>query len=91
MAKKEATFVPKWAVTIGNGGKVTFIDQEGWEAYKRNFEGREGDIILKDKVKDRSRQEEKYFHAVVVKSVAEAMDITPDDAKSFLKELFLKV
>ena len=91
MTKKESHYVPRWAVRVEKDGKVIFLDPEGWKAYKRSYGGREGDIILKDKVKDRSRAEEKYFHAVVVKSVAEAMDITPDDAKSFLKELFLKV
>lgn len=61
-----------------------------WEKAKIPFLGKEADLILKKRIKERSRQEEKYFHAVVCAMVAEEMGIAPQEAKEILKELFLK-
>jgi len=91
MTKKEPHYVPRWAVRVEKDGKVIFIDPEGWKAYKRSYGGREGDIILKDKVKDRSRHEEKYYYGVVVKAVAEKMDIGRKEAHEFMAGMFLTV
>ena len=37
------------------------------------------------------KQEEKFYHAVVVSMVSDAMGITRDNAHNFLKGLFLKI
>ena len=91
MSKKEAQVWPKWSVQIDNRGKVAFTNPAEWEAFKVPFYGKEMDIILKKRVKDRSRQEERYYYGVVVPRVAEAMDITREAAHDFMAGLFLKV
>ncbi len=55
------------------------------------MEGKTMHVIVKDIAKDRSRQEEKYYHAVVVRMVAEAMDIADQEAHELLKKMFLTV
>jgi len=44
-------------------------------------------VVVKKKSKYRSRKEEKYYHAVVCKYVAEALSITRDEAHKMLKRL----
>jgi hypothetical protein len=90
MALKEKEFYVKHHIEIDENGVIRFEDKEKWEQNKANFAGKKADLILKKQIKDRSRQEEKYFHGVVCKMVAEEMGIAPQEAKEFLKELFLK-
>jgi hypothetical protein len=72
-------------------GELQIFDQESFYKHLIPFEGAEGlQLVLKKKVKSRSRQEEKYYYAVPVKYVAEAMDITREEAHDFLKDLLLK-
>ena len=92
MSKKEAKIWPRWHVLIsGEDGKVAFYDRPNWESFKHNFWGKEMDIILKNRVKDRSRQEEKYYWAVVVRCVADEMGIGREEAHRLMSELFLKI
>jgi ribosomal protein S25 len=90
MELKEKQFNIKHHIEISENGEIRFEDKEKWEKNKANFTGKKADLILKKQVKDRSRQEEKYFHGVVCQMIAEEMGIAPQEAKEFLKELFLK-
>lgn len=90
MALKEKKFYPKWPVEI-HDGKVVFLDQEAFDKHLARFEGKRKVIILKDEVKDLSRQEEKFYHAVPKIMIAEAMDVSDDEAHEFLKGMFLKI
>lgn len=91
MSKKEAKTWPKWPVQIDHKGRIAFRNPADWEAFKVPFYGQEMDIILKKRVKDRSRQEERYYYGVVVPYVAEAMGVSREAAHDFMAELFLKV
>lgn len=87
---KDRSVVPAWECRIVNG-KVIIRDREDFDKYVLPFEGKENmQLILKKKVKSRSRKEEKYYHAVPVKFVAEEMNITREEAHEFLKNMFLK-
>lgn len=83
---------PTWPVDIDPNGKVEVKDKEQFEVYARNYAGNEKmKIVLKPFNKARSRQEEKYYHAVTKTMVAEAMDIEPEEAHEFLCRLLLTV
>lgn len=87
---KDKTIYPAWDCEVKDG-KVVIKERKSFDTHLVPFEGRENlQLILKRKVKSRSRQEEKYFHAVVCRMVAEAMDITDMEAKELLKNMFLK-
>ena len=90
MALKENKIYPKWVVRILDG-KVVFKDRENFDRHLIPFEEKEMHLILKHIHKERSRQEEKYYHAVVVRMVAGAMDISDQEAHEQLKKLFLTV
>lgn len=90
-AVKEKASAPKFKVIIGPRGGIVFDDPEGWHRYRMAFCSREMHLVLKRITKDRSRQEEKYFHAVPLRMIAEEMGIDRDEAKLFLREMFLKV
>ena len=90
MELKEKKFYPKHHIEIDQTGKIIFEDKDKWENAKIPFIGKKCDLILKNRIKDRSRQEEKYFHGVVCTMVAEEMGIAPQEAKNMLKDLFLK-
>ena len=90
MALKEKKIYPKWLVTIKNN-KVVFQDRETFDRHLIPMEGKQKHLIIKDIVKERSRQEEKYYRAVVVTMVAEAMDIPAHEAHELLKKMFLSV
>lgn len=87
---KEREIVPKWNVEI-HGNKVVFELRKEFDAYLIPFEGKQMHLILKKRHKSRSRAEEKYFHAVVCHMIGEAMSISADEAKEFLRGLFLEI
>lgn len=88
---KDREVYPAWDIGVING-EVIVKDMEAFESHLIPYEGRENlQLIIKKKVKSRSRQEEKYYHAVPVKFVAEGMDITREEAHEFLKGLLLRV
>lgn len=71
--------------------KVVFQDRDSFNKHLIPYEGKAMQLIVKHVVKERSRQEEKFYHAVVVRMVAEAMDISDQEAHEFLKKMFLTV
>lgn len=87
---KDRTIVPAWDVMIIDN-EVVIKDDDAFHKHLIPLEGRENlQLVIKREIKGRSRQEEKFYHAVPVKFVAEAMDITRDEAHKFLKNLILK-
>ncbi len=90
MTLSEKKIQPKWKVKI-HDGRVVFNDREAFDRFLIPMEGKEKDLIIKDIVKERSRQEEKYYRAVVVNMVAEEMGIEADEAHNQLKRLFLTI
>ena len=90
MALKERKIYPKWKATA-RGGRL-YYDREGdFSNHLIPYDGKELQVIVKPYAKNRSRQEEKFYHAVVVRMVACEMDFTDQEAHEFLKSLFLKI
>lgn len=88
---KENRIYPIWMVGVSNN-KVIFKEREAFDKHLIPYEGNlDMQLIIRPRAKDRSRQEEKYYHAVPVRLIAEAMDITRPEAHDFLKRMFLKV
>ncbi len=90
MALKEKKIYPKWEAEIKDQ-TVVFKNRDAFDTHLIPFEGKQVHVIVKDISKDRSRQEEKFYHAVVVRMVAEEMFITDQESHEFLKAMFLKV
>lgn len=86
---KERKIYPKWRATI-EFGKLKVDSGKDFANYLIPFNGKEMQVIVKPWTKDRSRQEEKFYHAVVVKMVAEAMEIERQEAHEMLKGMFLR-
>lgn len=91
MSLKEAQVWPKWSVDIDEGGKLRFAVPDIWEQFKRPFHGKQMVLILKKPTKNRSRQEEKYYYAVVVRLVAEAMEVSREAAHELMAKMFLTI
>lgn len=87
---REKKIYPKWEAEV-KGNKVVFKDRETFDTHLVPYEGKPVHVIVKDVSKDRSRQEEKFYHAVVVRMVAEEMFITDEEAHQFLKKMFLTI
>lgn len=88
--KTDKTIYPAFDCAV-YGGKVVLKDKQAFDNHLVPFEGKDNlQLILKRKVKSRSRQEEKFYHAVVVRMVAQAMSIVDQEAHEFLKRMFLK-
>lgn len=79
---------PKWNAEI-RGGRLVFEDQEAFSKYLIPYNNKQVHVVVKRRAKSRSRQEEKFYHAVVVRMVAEAMDTEDGQAHEFLRSLFL--
>ena len=90
MTNVERKVYPKWRATV-RSGKIIIENDEAFQRHLIPYEGRDMIVIVRPYFKDRSRQEEKYYHAVVVEMIAEAMEITHDEAHNFLRSMFLKV
>lgn len=80
---------PKWKVKI-HEGKVVFEQREQFDSHLIPYEGKIMSLVLKPYTKRRSRQEEKYYHAVVVRMIADEMGETDDNTHNLLRGLFLE-
>ena len=81
---------PTWPTTIDSQGKIHIKDRQKFDQFASLYAGKEDmGITLKPFRKNRSRQEEKYYHAVPKMMIAEAMDIEPEQAHEFLCRMFL--
>lgn len=88
MALHERKIYPKFKGTVQDG-RLIFEDTRSFQNYIASLEGKVVNIIVKVWHKDRSRQEEKFYHAVVARMVAEEMGIDDQEAHNLLKSLFL--
>lgn len=87
---KDRTIVPAWDCGVFNN-KVVLKDRQAFDNHLIPFEGKDNlQLIIKRKVKHRSRQEEKFYHAVPVRMIAAHMEITDQEAHEMLKRMFLK-
>lgn len=92
MPLKERKIYPKWEIEVSETGKVIFKDQDKFDEHLIPYRGKGPmHLTVKHISKSRSRQEEKFYHAVVVRMVAEAMDIPDQEAHELLKGMFLTV
>jgi len=83
---------PTWPATISSTGQILIKDRNKFDEFASLYAGKENmGITLKPFRKSRSRQEEKYYHAVPKMLIAEAMDIEPEQAHEFLCKMFLTV
>lgn len=90
MALKERKIYPKFDA-IARGGKLYLDNENKFSQYLLNLEDKTLSVLVKPKTKGRSRQEEKFYHAVVVRMVAEAMDIMDQEAHELLRGFFLNI
>jgi hypothetical protein len=90
MALKEKKFYPIFKAKAWKGNLV-FEKKDDLRQYLYGIDEKRVDVVIKKEVKHRSRQEEKYYHGVIVGMVAEAMSIENQQAHEFLKSLFLRV
>lgn len=89
--KRDKKIYPAWDVAVMQG-KVVFKDREAFDRHLIPYEGKENmQLVIRPKVKPRSRQIEKYYWAVPVMMIAGAMECAPYEAHDMLREMFLKV
>ena len=86
---KERKFYPKFKATAKNG-RLILDDELTFSKYLINFDERELSVVVKLFHKERIRQEEKYYHAVVVRMIADEMAIPDQEAHEMLREMFLR-
>lgn len=87
---KDRTVVPAWDVAVLNN-EILFADPDGFHEHLIPLEGRDNlQLIVKRKVKPRSRQIEKYYHAVPIRMIAAEMGITDEEAHDMCKNMFLR-
>ena len=88
--KPEKTIYPAWDIVI-HGGKVHIKNREEFDNHLIPLEDKPNmQLIIKRKVKPRSRQVEKYYHAVPVRMIGGAMNIPDGMAHDMLKQMFLR-
>lgn len=82
---------PKWKVSVIDN-RVRFQDREEFDRHLLVYEGKENmELVIKPITKARSRQEEKYYRAVVCRMVAAEMGISEEEAHKFMARLFLTI
>lgn len=89
MELKERKFHPKFRAIV-RGTRIIYEDPRSFESFLVPMDGKDVEVTVKIPAKDRSRQEEKFYHAVVVRMVAEAMCVLDQEAHEFLKRMFLR-
>jgi hypothetical protein len=89
---KQKEVVPVFKGDVSEDGKLYIKEREEFDTHlATQFAGQPVELTVRKPRKPRSRAEEKYYHAVVKKYVAEAMSIEDDEAHYFLRQLFLTV
>jgi len=86
---KEKKFYPKWRAQA-KGTNLYFERDNEFRNHLIPLNNKELEVVVKPRVKHRSRQEEKFYHAVVVDMVAEEMNINKNLAHEQLSDLFLR-
>jgi len=88
MPLKERKIYPKWKATA-RGGRLYFEREAEFNNHLIPYDQKELQVVVKPYSKSRSRQEEKFYHAVVVRLIAGEMELTDNEVHEFLKSLFL--
>jgi hypothetical protein len=87
--KHERKIYPKFRAKV-NGGRLYFEDEGLFSKGLFPYEGKEVDVIVKPPVKDRSPHEHKYYFAVPIPMIADAMGTSKEDAHELLTHMFLR-
>ncbi len=86
---KEREFYKIWNIEVHNG-KILFEQKKEFEESLVRLDGKKLHMIVKPRVKDRSRQEEKFYRGVVVQMIAREMDTEPGVVHRMLADWFLR-
>ncbi|MBU0959480.1 MAG: hypothetical protein KKB31_06045 [Nanoarchaeota archaeon] len=69
--------------------ELDLIEPDKYNLLIQSLNGCEIELTIDKRKKDRSNQQNRYYHAVVVKMIAEDLGYTKDEAHIALKMLFL--
>lgn len=81
--------VPIFAGRIENG-KIQLADPDGWRVQLQRNEGREIELRLSRRKKERSMSQNKYYWGCVVALLAEHCGYEPEEMHAALKMKFLR-
>ena len=81
---------PLFFGSVSEQGTLILGDPSRFKAYLLTLKGKEVQLSIKRYELTRSNQANKYYWAVVIAMVSEAMGIIPDEAHDYCKSLFLK-
>jgi len=73
------------------GGRLVPREIRKFNQYLQGLEGREVDIVVGKPKRRRSSPENRYFHGVVIKILADAFGYTPEEMKDIVRTLFFSV
>lgn len=80
--------VPKFKLDAVNG-RVTYREPQRLADYIANLKDGEYEMVIQKPKKWRSNEQNRYFHGVIVKLIAEEIGLSPPEAKDMLKMMFL--
>lgn len=86
---KEKKIYPKFTAQA-SGGRLYLENEAAFSNYLLGLNGKTVEVVVKIPHKHRSRQEEKFYHGVVVRLIAEAMSAEDQEAHDLLRGMFLK-
>ena len=68
---------------------IELDNKDRFRAHRKTLEGERIDLILRKRTSQRSDQQNRYYHGVVIKLLAEHTGYTTDEMHENLKRLFL--
>ena len=68
---------------------IVLDNKDRFRAHRKTLEGERIDLILRKRTDQRSDQQNKYYHGVVVKLLADSTGYTPEEMHENLKRMFL--
>lgn len=86
---KEKKFYPKWKAQA-KGTNLYFDNDAQFRNHLIPLNGKDLEVVVKPRTKERSRQEEKFYHAVVVRMVADQMNCEEQEAHELMRGFFLR-
>ena len=81
---------PKFKFIV-KGGVATVPELEKRMMFIRSLPDGEYEEIIRKPKKQRSNEQNRYFHGVIVKLISEGIGYSPDETKTLLKMMFLLV
>jgi len=82
--------VPKFIADVVNG-KAILRDPEAYRKYIENFKGSPVQIVISKVRRDRSGNQNRYYHGVVIKLLCDYSGDDPDSMHDTMRMMFLKV